>query len=859
MQVPPPPPSPNKRARSDFYTSPSDDIGAHWEGVYALPDDDAPADGEDTVDPTADTVKPRAKRYLSSDEPLKQWMPLRDEYLAELLRLEGRGDFPSDVCRSCPPGRAAGQACIRCEECFDGSLTCKQCCVEQHARNPLHLIQQWNGECFQKTSLHALGLRIQLGHREGSVCANPKAGHVNFVVLHTTGFQAVNIDFCACDNIGSAGSHRQQLLRRQWYPATHIDPQTCCTFRMLENFHMQTLQGKLSMYDYYSSLERLTDHTGLWPCKDRYKAFMRVMREWRHLLMLMRAGRGHAASGVAGTQPGELAVLCPACPRPGVNLPPKWREAPAEWKFLYTFVVAVDACFRLKRRKISSHAKDPGLGTGWAYFLGNNYREYVRKVGDQKEMSTCTGLMAVDLANTKFNDGCDSTGAGSGVCARHEFLESEGTGDLQKGEKYANMDYIFASLMRRHDDADLKKVVSYDIACQWSKHLHARLEKLPSEVQPNLPTGSLHFGIPKLHIHGHKIECQCKFSLHNMTGVGRVCGEAIERVWAWMGGAANSTKEMGPGARHDTLDDQWGFWNWLKFIGMGVYLLNKLKIALPERNVQQEAFRVFSHVQGSDTIAEWEAMVVAYEADDSQPNPYALPASGISEADVRLKLAEEDAEAASIGVPTAHAVTAASFVVAGLEIEDQQRRLRVEQEERVRKGDSTTSAQKAELVERRTRINRSITQFRTLQATYTPAAARILADRTQPAEGGGPAVELAEAVPLVLPSALSEEDLATAATPGLTEIEERLRQAQCRTSLNRVRNGLHVRSGLLVYRGLHIRKQGPSTRARNLVARNDMKIKLHAAKYRAAREALIAINNGDASAVEWPELKEADI
>lgn len=53
---------------------------------------------------------------------------------------------------------------------------------------------------------------------------------------------------------------------------------------------------------------------------------MRVMREFRHLRMLKRGGRGqlHDSRGVVGTLPGELAVVCPACPIPGLNLPDDW-------------------------------------------------------------------------------------------------------------------------------------------------------------------------------------------------------------------------------------------------------------------------------------------------------------------------------------------------------------------------------------------------------------------------------------------------------------------------------------------------------------------------------------------------------
>lgn len=55
-----------------------------------------------------------------------------------------------------------------------------------------------------------------------------------------------------------------------------------------------------------------------------------MIREWRHLKMLKRAGRGHDPAGIDATQEGECAVLCPACPHPGKNLPPDWRDAPDE-------------------------------------------------------------------------------------------------------------------------------------------------------------------------------------------------------------------------------------------------------------------------------------------------------------------------------------------------------------------------------------------------------------------------------------------------------------------------------------------------------------------------------------------------
>lgn len=54
---------------------------------------------------------------------------------------------------------------------------------------------------------------------------------------------------------------------------------------------------------------------------------MLMVREYRHLKMLKRAGRGHDPAGVAATKAGGCAVLCPACPQPGLNLQDGWERA----------------------------------------------------------------------------------------------------------------------------------------------------------------------------------------------------------------------------------------------------------------------------------------------------------------------------------------------------------------------------------------------------------------------------------------------------------------------------------------------------------------------------------------------------
>ncbi|KAJ7830049.1 hypothetical protein B0H14DRAFT_2366095 [Mycena olivaceomarginata] len=773
---------------------------------------------------------------------------LRDIFLIQLLRRDGRGTVNTEECPGChKPGN---NPIYRCQECAGGVLLCKGCCVDKHTDNPLHVIFEWTGVYFAKVTLAKLGLRIQFGHPPRERCLNPTPGYADFVVLHDNGIHNVKVDFCGCDE-GDREEEYIQLLRAGWFPSTEDRPQTAATLLVLDQFHLHTLQAKTTAYDFYAVLERLTDNTGVKP-PNRYQVFMRIARQYRHLLMLKRAGRGHDPAGVYGTAAGELALECPVCPNPKVNLPDGWENAPPENQFLYIFFLALDACFRLKRRMISNEFKDPGLGTGWAYVMENApYRHYLLSVTDQKEMSTCSGLAALDYANTKFSRGYSTTGVGMGVCARHEFVQANGVGDLQRGERYVefgNMDYIFGSILR-HKDPRVRKMISYDIVCQWWKFLLERMAKLPKLVQVTMILAMFRFVIPKMHIHSHTLDCQVKFSLNLVPGSGQTDGEGIERPWASIGAIATSTRVSGPGARHDALDDHWNFWNWLKTIGLPAILRRRLDVARKEAASQREAFKNFS-LQQADRVPAWKIMVEGFEKDATKKNPYRMEVSGLTEGDVRLQFANEEAEEAKSGAAALHEVTPSSFIVAGLELEDQQRRVRVQAE--LKK--AGTTAMQINMKQLRAKLNRGIARFRKVQTTYSPAAIQSLSKRAASPD------ELPENVPLMLPSALAEEERDNGGClKGLVEIEDKLRAAQCRTALPRLRNQLHIKSRFLLYKKHNSRGQVKNTRSRTIVARNESKIRLHSEKFQMAWRARLRIAKGDKSKIEWPELKKEDI
>ena len=112
-------------------------------------------------------------------------------------------------------------------------------------------------------TLNELGLRIQLGHSPESQCFNPRPAIWNFTVIHTNGLHHVTLDFCECDHSTEARTQVEQLLWAQWYPTTHLSPGTCATFTVLEMFSIMNLQGKLSGFDFYGALDKLTNNTGL--------------------------------------------------------------------------------------------------------------------------------------------------------------------------------------------------------------------------------------------------------------------------------------------------------------------------------------------------------------------------------------------------------------------------------------------------------------------------------------------------------------------------------------------------------------------------------------------------------------------
>lgn len=184
-------------------------------------------------------------------------------------------------------------------------------------------------------------------------------------------------------------------------------------------------------------------------------------------------------------------------------------------------------------------------------------------------MNTCgSRLHAVDHANARYSQGYAATGVGAVVCARHTLIRKNGVTDLQKGERYVNMDYIILGTLSGVVVFQLLFV--YDIACQWSKNFNSRMEEFPDNMKLKSDKTEITYAVPKGHIKSHGKSCQSPFSLNYLPGSARTDGEGVERDWAHMNALVPSTREMGPNNRQETLDDHWGAWNWAKVLKFGV-------------------------------------------------------------------------------------------------------------------------------------------------------------------------------------------------------------------------------------------------------------------------------------------------
>lgn len=142
-------------------------------------------------------------------------------------------------------------------------------------------------------------------------------------VVHVNAIHHLAMVSCECRGNGTLPL---DLMARRMAPASFDRIRTLFSGQLLDYFRLCNLELKASAYQFYQLLRRMTLPTAPAEVVNLYNEFRRMTRLWRWMKKLKWSGFGHHKRDPNNVANGELAVYCPACPQPGVNIPPNWKH-----------------------------------------------------------------------------------------------------------------------------------------------------------------------------------------------------------------------------------------------------------------------------------------------------------------------------------------------------------------------------------------------------------------------------------------------------------------------------------------------------------------------------------------------------
>ncbi|KAM6493319.1 hypothetical protein JOM56_011453, partial [Amanita muscaria] len=647
---------------------------------------------------------------------LLEWIPWRSTYLSILLESEGRQQA-EQMCEDC----LQAEAIIRCLSCHGHHLWCSPCAVKAHTNHPFHRVERWTGQFYQAVSLLDLGFTLNLGHG-GRVCPNNmEEGSSDwschrFTILDSAGIFVHHVRWCRCNGVAVEDKHLQ-LVRARLFPSSITKPQTAFTFDVLDQFLIDALECKTSAMSFYQKLRWLTDNAFPNLLPDRYRELMRVSRVWRDLSNRKRAGFGHDAQREPG--PGELAIFCPACPQPGINLPERWSEiydrlaqhnSIPVTEFSNTNAVALryvlDGNFTAQHMKMKRPEDNVALSDGLGYMVNEKcYQSHIRSAADNKDKSACHNHRVVNSANTNKSN-LRATGIGATACARHGCFVPHSVVDFYKGEQQKNIDYSVCQAIRHNSDGLQKALIIYDVACQWYTKFQRRVESYSSL---SLPEGlEIVPAVGKFHLSAHKLDCFARFSLMFTRGAGHIDGEILETLWSSFNKVSPTARSMSLAHRQELYDDHMRDSNWKKLVGLVKALCKKHKAACNGVEATKGPFEELTTSLDDHKVRVWIKVLHSY----STMRNYCANEDGVTAptlAEIRLNLVES-------GMTSLRTNGSVNWLVDGISIENAQDALRAE----IRcLSSNPTTTQKTVIAQKRQRLLARITNFNEAGDAFT--------------------------------------------------------------------------------------------------------------------------------------------
>ncbi|KAG2066363.1 hypothetical protein BDR04DRAFT_1130030 [Suillus decipiens] len=265
------------------------------------------------------------------------------------------------------------------------------------------------------------------------------------VIIDKSGVHHLKVRCCHYPN---AMSSDIQMFQHGFFPASFNRPKTAFTFRVLDDFLLDNLECSTLVMNYYSKLWRMT--SSMFP----------HLVPWRQLKTMKWHGFGHCSDD---PKAGDLALFCPACPQPGINI-----CITSSWKYTQSFVMGRN--FKAEHLHPIKPHDEVWLSDGLGFMVGKDrYKLHLAEASDTVEKLSCNNHQAINQAN---------------AAAQH------------------NMEGI------------TRAITFYNINCQYNKHFwDYRFLEIVSELII-IP------GIRLWHVHGHQDSCYVRYASNFIEGIG---------------------------------------------------------------------------------------------------------------------------------------------------------------------------------------------------------------------------------------------------------------------------------------------------------------------------------------------------
>ncbi|KAI9430336.1 hypothetical protein H4582DRAFT_2063950 [Lactarius indigo] len=818
-----------------------------------------------------------------------QWIDIRSRYLHLLLEMEGLTRAPK--CSMCTMSMQ-----IKCSDCVgvEGVQAAKEPQTSRrrsrHTRSTSLISveeEQAHSSGGPQPPLQALedmhGISDTLYDFPGDVLdpsegntrrtRTAKSGNPLITIVNQTGVFDMDVLFCICPN---AGADDEQLLQAGIFPSTFKQIETAFTFSVLDDFLADNLECKTTAQQYYSKLQSITNRMFPDHVPNLYKQLLRASRQWRDLRNRIQNGLGHLQVGDPAND-GSMAIFCPACPQPGINLPDDWKDRYNDEpnQLIRTFIM--DGNFSAEHMRCRTGEADVPLSAGMAFMANpNSYKAHLHSGQEISQPSTCNTYRAIEQANSS-RPHLDVTGIRATACC-HGFFVPTSVVDFQKGES------LCKALSYNMEDIPVA-LVMYDIMCQYGVHFRERVEKSPElSLSSSL---QLRTGIGLFHIHGHQDSCLPRFSPSYIPGAKQVDGEIIETLWAPLNNISWSIRGMSLAHRQEVLDAHMNHSNWKKMVRIVPSLLKRWKRMETGIDLSAETFNTLNARFRKKTKRWLEAENHAQSNRYEDPTLMDIYDTASSKAPSRAEIQQQLISEESRDITT-HGQT--SWISCGIKIQELQLAIRYQ----LRAYGPKINTEEVQVIEnKRSRLQKLIDIFEhqgdsfllqqklTDDSPISPLGNYEEYDHVddlgppdntddnhsghdfhhhthQALDGSGMDGINPEDLPILLPSSLGWEWCVKHGAQSLARKEVQLRHAQASDSIHRIRLALGFKSALFRTQVRPANTQQTKTRAWNAIHSVDTTVHEHARIYSMARDAYRSLRQASMNLQDLPRLRAED-